>query len=602
MKHLLAVVVTGAQLCAAGPAEFGWAQLRKAAEERGIAARYLPLEADVSSTLKAESFEIQPSRISGGDLRGVMYGLLEAAEQIRATGKVVKTKSEPAVLLRGVRLELEPAMLAEDWFHSRAFWSSYFAGLAQARINRLQLEFSHPPFPYLMRLPLFESISVENLTPFARGRNQDAIKQIAGLAIEFAVDLAIGIRSFETPANVIGLTPDRKVPYLRSALETLLADVHAIRALAAQVPPELADPVASAITAVGRLVTIESAGSPFHANWRTVQELAPHEAMPPVASLTAGKPAMVRKVANSRFADPQYARLTARCVPLGAMGIEVSAKPSFTDPDARMTHFVWGRLAYDPAAPDSVWRSHPLDEAMASAARTYPRQPSETELQAVQRLHWNASQIERALHGQTASALVDGLRTAADQARHDGRLMWGEFLVANHRKTGHEIFLQAALRELRAARTLADKLRLPTAKLDEQIGSIVSKLPKESHVETALPWTPPPPRPSAVHRPFLQAGSRKPLVVPVILPPGSPLTEVRLRYRMLEQAGEFQAVEAPARAPRFTIPATTLAAPGTLLYYFELRSPDGVWLYPDPSVDPPVFQTRIRDEVVKKAQ
>ncbi|MFN7937588.1 MAG: hypothetical protein U0R19_29940, partial [Bryobacteraceae bacterium] len=452
MNHLLAMVVTGAQLCAAGPAEFGWAQLRKAAEERGIAARYLPLEADVSSTLKAEAFDLQPSRISGGDLRGVMYGLLEAAEQIRATGKVVKTKSEPAVLLRGVRLELEPAVFAEDWFHSRAFWSSYFAGLAQARINRLQLEFSRPPFPYLMRLPLFDSISVENLTPFARGRNQDAIKQIAGLAIEFAVDLAVGIRSFETPADVIGLTLDRRVPYLRSALETMLADVHAIRALAVQAPSDLTEPLAAAITSVGRLVTIESPGNPFHANWRAVQELGPHETMPPVSSLTAGKTAVLRKVAKSRFADPQYARLTARCVALGAMGIEVVAKPSFTEPDARMTHFVWGRLAYDPAAPDSVWRSHPLDEAMASASRTYTRQPSETELQAVQRLHWNASQIERALHGQAASPLVDGLRTAVDQARYDGRLMWGEFLIVNDRKTGHEIFLQAALRELRAAK------------------------------------------------------------------------------------------------------------------------------------------------------
>lgn len=601
MKHLLAMVVTGAQLCAAGPAEFGWAQLRKAAEERGIAARYLPLEADVSSTLKAESFEIQPARISGGDLRGVMYGLLEAAEQIRATGKVVKTKSEPVVLLRGVRLELEPAVFAEDWFHSRAFWSSYFAGLAQARINRLQLEFAHPPFPYLMRLPLFDGVSVENLTPFERGRNLDAIKQIAALAIDFAVDLAVGIRSFETPAGVAGLTADRRVPYLRSALETMLADVHAIRALAVQAPPDLTEPIATAITSVGRLVTIESQGNPFHANWRAVQELAPHEAMPPVASLTAGKTAVLRKVAKSRFADPQYARLAARCVALGATGIEVVVKPSFTEPDARMTHFVWGRLSYDPAAADSVWRAHPLDEAMASASRTYPRQPSETELQAVQRLHWNASQMERALHGQAASPLADALRAAAEQARYDGRLMWGEFLVANHRKTGHEIFLQAALRELRAARTLAEKLKLPTAKLDEQIGSIVSMLPKESHVETALPWTPPPPRPNAVHRPFLQADSRKPLAVPVILPPGSPLTEIRLRYRMLEQAGEFQTLEAPARAPRFTIPASALAAPGTLLYYFELRNPEGVWLYPDPAVEPPVFQTRIRDEVVKKA-
>jgi hypothetical protein len=204
------------------------------------------------------------------------------------------------------------------------------------------------------------------------------------------------------------------------------------------------------------------------------------------------------------------------------------------------------------------------------------------------------------VHEQPAAPLVDSLRAAAERARYDGRLLWGEFLLANHEKTKQESFLRAALRELQAAKTSAAKLQLPSDVLDQRIASISAQLPQQSQGDSSLPWSPPPPRPNFVHRPFLQADTRKPLAVPILIPPASPVMEVRLRYRMLQKTGEFQTLEAPVRVSRFTIPANALESPGVLLYYFELRHAQGVWLYPDPAVEPPVFQTRIRDEVVKK--
>ncbi|MBL8175285.1 MAG: hypothetical protein JNK48_11495 [Bryobacterales bacterium] len=598
MRLAAVLVSTGLVLRGAGPAEFGWAELRKAAEERGLAARYLPLEADVLSSLKPDGFEVQPGRVSGGDLRGLMYGLLEAAEQIRASGRIVKTRAAPVVLLRGVRLELGPEVFATEWFPSRTFWNAYFAGLAKARINRLKLEFTVAPFPYLLRLPLFDGVAVEGMTPYERGRNLDALKQIAGLAMEYAVDLAVGIRSFETPAAVTGLGGNRGL-YLRSALETLLAEVHAIRAIAVEAPEEMREPVGAAVSAVGRLVTIESAGQAFHANWRRVEELAEREAMPPTAKLQGG-PAGLRRVAGVRFADPQYARLVARCAGLGAMGVDVGVTLPITAPESRMAHFVWGRLLYDPEAADSVWRTNGLDDAMAAAARAYPRVAGESELQAVQRLHWNASQMERALHGQQASALADELRQVANRARYDGRLLWGEFLVANHGRTPHESFLRAALREFQAAKTYGEKLGLAVAELDRRIAALTQQLPQQEAVDAALPWQAPAARPSVLHRPLLQVDARKPLAVPLTIGSGSTVTGVTLRYRMLEGAGEFAAMEGSVRAPRWTIPASALESAGTLLYYFELRHAGGVWLYPDPAVEAPVFQTRIKVEGVTK--
>jgi hypothetical protein len=376
--------------------------------------------------------------------------------------------------------------------------------------------------------------------------------------------------------------------------------VHGIRTIAVPPPGDLAVPIGKAVASVGRFVTVESVGEPFHENWRTIEELGPHRPMPPVASLRAGSTPVVRRIARSRFADPQFARLTARCVSLGAMGIEVGAPHSVMEPENRMTYFVWGRLSYDPSAPDTVWRGHPLDDAMASAARTYPRTETESELQAVQRLHWNASQIERALHGQQDSPLVDRLRLAANRARYDGRLLWGEFLLASHRNTAHESFLRAAIREFQAAKILAVKLQLPVEQLDQTIAEATEKLPQPVTEVPEIPWSAPAARPSATHRPSPQSEVRKPLVVPLSLPPRSGTTKVRLRYRMLASEGEFDAMETAAPSPRFTIPATALDAAGTLLYYFELHHPGGMWLYPDPAIDPPVFQTRIKDGEAKK--
>lgn len=590
-----------AALAIAGPAEFGWAELRKAAAERNLAPRYLPLDAAVEPALKAEAFEIQPARISGGDLRGLMYGLLEAAEQIRSSGKVTKTKSEPVVLLRSVRLELTSAAFTESWFHSRDYWESAFQMMARARINRLHLEFDSPPFPYLFRLPLFDGVFVDGLTPYARGRNLDAIKQIAELALDYAVDLAIGIRTLQTPAAVTGLTVDRSPAYYRAALETLLAEVHAIRVVAI---PSMDDPlrrsVLAAVGSIGRLVTIETDSPISKGAWRRIEELPPHEPLPPLKTVTPADAPVLRRVAHARFTDPRYVRLTARCASLGAMGIEVAAPVNNTEPDAHVLYFAWGRLSYDPGAADRVWRIHPLDDAIASAARTYQRTQAETELEAAQRIHSNAAVVERAVYKQPASPLVDALRAAATRARYNGRLLWGQYMLAYHRQTGSESALRAALRDLQAAQQIGARLQLPPGELPAQIAAAESMLAGLPPQHTPLPWTLPPPRPNLIHKPLGQSPPGKALIIPLqITPPALPAETIRLRYRFFETDGDFHTLEASARTPRFTIPPNDLLTPGTLLYYFELPHAKGVWLYPDPRTDPPVFQTRIKDAAAK---
>jgi hypothetical protein len=120
---------------AAGPVDFGQAELQSA-----LAAKSLKFKIAAEIGLEPpESFQIDLYRVTGGDLRGLMYGLIEAADQFRATGRMKSTRATPAAKLRSIRMALTPADLDQPWASSEAFWREYFQMLARARINRFNL-------------------------------------------------------------------------------------------------------------------------------------------------------------------------------------------------------------------------------------------------------------------------------------------------------------------------------------------------------------------------------------------------------------------------------------------------------------------------------
>lgn len=143
--RLLSSLIALAAVVSAGPVEFGAEELNDA-----MAARHLKWKNQVELSLDApETFRIEPYRIggahiTGGDLRGLMYGLLEAAEQIRATGKLTKTVASPAVRLRGIRIVLNPELERA----SQEFWNAYFRMLARNRFNRVHVVFERLTDPY----------------------------------------------------------------------------------------------------------------------------------------------------------------------------------------------------------------------------------------------------------------------------------------------------------------------------------------------------------------------------------------------------------------------------------------------------------------------
>ncbi len=86
-----------------------------------IAARNFKYKPKITAELDIqapETFRIEPyaaggGHITGGDLRGLMYGLLEAADQMRANGRLKLTHGVPSLALRGVRLTAVPEA---PWF------------------------------------------------------------------------------------------------------------------------------------------------------------------------------------------------------------------------------------------------------------------------------------------------------------------------------------------------------------------------------------------------------------------------------------------------------------------------------------------------------
>lgn len=168
----------------AGPVEFGTAELNAAIDARNF--KYKPkimaeLNLEPPETFRIEPYAAGGGHITGGDLRGLMYGLLEAAQQMRSTGRLKLTHGVPALALRGVRIAAQSgalSSLSSAWLGSNDFWQEYFTGMARSRFNRLELAFDTAPQPEA--LPL--------------------LRNIAQTAQQFGVDVAIGFGAPSVPA------------------------------------------------------------------------------------------------------------------------------------------------------------------------------------------------------------------------------------------------------------------------------------------------------------------------------------------------------------------------------------------------------------------
>ena len=166
---LFLVAIASAQ--AAGPVDFGKSEFDAALAERQLKIRVdTELSLDPPETFRITLYKTGVARVTGGDLRGLMYGLIEAAGQIRSTGRLKTTSGKPDNSVRGVRMPLRAYDLTQPWFTSDDRWRAYFQTLARSRLNRLTLV-----------LPL-------------EGADIERLRILSETASEYGVDFVLGIR------------------------------------------------------------------------------------------------------------------------------------------------------------------------------------------------------------------------------------------------------------------------------------------------------------------------------------------------------------------------------------------------------------------------
>jgi hypothetical protein len=236
-------MLRGVQLMA-GPEEFGQSELERAIRDRGFTGAHLNTEIRPGS-IAAEGYELSGNRLMASDSRGLMYGLLEAAEQIRRDGRLMDRKEAPSVQMRGIRVFLHNEDLERSWYYSREYWDDFFAMLARDRFNRFNLVFAHqtdylaPPYPFWVDIPEFPAIRARHLSDQQRRKNLEMLQFISQDAADHGIDFTLGIwehniQSYRKPPMIPmtdGLTRENIGPYSYAALKKVLQLCPAIQSV-----------------------------------------------------------------------------------------------------------------------------------------------------------------------------------------------------------------------------------------------------------------------------------------------------------------------------------------------------------------------------------
>lgn len=277
LAALLAIPFLMAVRLSADPRGFGMAEFRRALDERGI--RNVKIETAVrAGATPSEGFEISGHRIVAADERGLMYGLLCAAEEIRKDGRLSDAREAPKVAMRGIRTFLHNEELERHWYYSHAYWDEYFSMLAENRFNRFNLVFAHqtdylaPPYPFWVDIPEFSGIRARNLSPQQRQKNLEMLQYISQDAADHGIDFTLGIweqniQSFRLPPMIPmseGLTRENIGPYTYAALKKVLQLCPAITSVQMRTNTESGIPNDEQVDFYGKYVfqAIHDAGRP----------------------------------------------------------------------------------------------------------------------------------------------------------------------------------------------------------------------------------------------------------------------------------------------------------------------------------------------------
>jgi hypothetical protein len=305
----------------AGPPDFGQQELRAA-----IAERRLPLTIDTELNLnQPETFVATPIgsasiRVSGGDLRGLMYGLLDTADQVRSGGSVVRKAGEPGFHTRSVRIAPSDAELMTSEFYNTNRWIKTFEMLARNRVNRITVV-----------------MPVEHL-------EYDRVRFLTRLGSDYAVDFNLGLRAVEGGQVT------------RAQIRKVLDECVLIRGIQLEVGREPVDyfktAIFPAVQQTGRRVTLDLRGAEMRPDIVRAGHSAGVvfliEARNSTASLDEP---FYRRIAVASTSEPSdVASVLNGLADTQAAGFELDLSGSNLENYERI-YWAWGRAGYDHRSP-----------------------------------------------------------------------------------------------------------------------------------------------------------------------------------------------------------------------------------------------------------
>jgi hypothetical protein len=298
------VLLAALQSHAASPVDFGRREFLAALEARGLSPDRFRIVTEHSMVLPSDGFAIQGYLIRGGNLRGIMFGLIEAAAQIRKFGMLRPVKAIPAIPVRGIRwtqpLPADPAAL--------------FATLARARFNRFVVAYPDAAF--------------------------DELRKAADAAVAHGIDFGVALLPAAAPGEFLAAIPQLK--FIEAVpTEANLGEITAAgRLLTLDLNAEtLTEPLLeAALSSLIPLQVIAASGSTGF----FLRQPAVADRDRPWQVIWRVQPTSNSDAATIRAALPGFTVSQTQ-------GFELEVPPS---PGADF-YELWGRLAYNPEEPSA---------------------------------------------------------------------------------------------------------------------------------------------------------------------------------------------------------------------------------------------------------
>ena len=501
------------------------------------------LTLDPPETFRIEPYKVGGAHVTGGDLRGLMYGLLEAADQIRSTGHLKQVHAEPATPVRGVRMFAG----AGDLDAPDSFWRSYFELLARDRFNRVTLIFSEAP------------------------GNFEKLRAISQAASDYAIDFTLGLWEHKPDDGLkkllaacplirtVQIRSDSKdVELYRTSVFKVLRD--AGRCVALEPQGALAQPAfLKAAEQTGVALRFLPSSSPASFEIDAPRPFENHAWF----YWTWGRAAYDPKTKPPEGESPEEFRAASRITTLLA-AVQAADANLFTVPDLY-------RPAAEQIAPLNDWIAtipeavHDRLEQIASAKR----EPLET-----------ADQLLAAAAPLDKTPVPD-FQLLVRLARFHAHNLRAAYELELFDQTKDPATLDRAGQAINSAHSLFD---LPDARIADRRtlkgpAVAIPALPKRF------------PRPQFTHAAVKSAPVDKEINLTFDVNPLKDVRLVRLHYRPVDSPAQTTVIEKPAAASMtFTIEGSV----SDLIYYFEIISRENSgWFEPDPESGTPYHLVRI---------